>query len=493
MSDNNQELFAEFSATSTEDWEAAIIKTLKGKDYNDTLIWNTIEGLEIRPYYRAEDLKGDEGTPGQFPFTRGNNTEDNDWDIRADITSDSIAEANKMAISALMRGANNLSFDVAITSQTELNTLLSDVIAEIINLNFSVGSNVLDIHKMIDALATERGLEKSALHGGYSYDPVGNLIATGNWYDSEESDLNTAAAAVKEMESFSPFFKALEVNATHYHNAGASITQELGCALAHGHEYLAQLTDKGCSVDAIARHTQFHFSVGSNYFLEIAKLRAARQLWSRIVKQYEPADENCAAASIHCSTSNWNKATYDPYVNMLRVTTEAMAASLGGCNSLSVTPFNSNYQTPDEFANRIAQNVQIVLKEESYFNKIVDPAAGSYYIETLTDKIAESAWKFFQQLEAEGGLIASMKSGFMKAEIEKTAAKKKERFKNGELVLLGVNKYPNKEEKFEGSNLYAEVGTDATDNYGEPLQFFRLADDMERKRMSEEASETVSE
>ena len=226
-------------------------------------------------------------------------------------------------------------------------------------------------------------------------------------------------------------------------NAGSYITQELGFALAWGNEWLSVLTDKGLTVDKVANRIKFNFGISSNYFMEMAKFRAARMLWAKIVSAYKP---NCDCASkieMHAQTSQFNMTIYDAHVNLLRSQTETMSAALAGVNSITVTPFDITYKQPDEFSERIARNQQLLLKEESPFNKIVDPAGGSYYIETLTASIAEEAWKLFLEVEDAGGFYAALRSGFVQNTVNAAAESRRTAIARRKEILLGTNQYPN--------------------------------------------------
>lgn len=222
-----------------------------------------------------------------------------------------------------------------------------------------------------------------------------------------------------------------------------TIVEELAFALSAGHDYLVRLMDLGLTIDQAARKLRFSFSVSSNYFMEIAKLRAARMLWANIVKGYNP-EKNCAGKMmIHAETSRWNQTVYDPYVNMLRGTTEAMSAAIGGVYSLEVTPFDRAFEAPTEFAKRIARNVELLLKHESHFDQVVDPAGGSYYIENLTQSIAAEAWKLFLEIEEKGGYTEAYKSGMIVERVKASAAAKDKNIATRRQALLGANQYPN--------------------------------------------------
>ena len=242
-------------------------------------------------------------------------------------------------------------------------------------------------------------------------------------------------------------FRVVAVNGKFFANSGSSIVQELAFSLSQGAEYLTQLTELGLSVDEVAKNIKFNFGVGNNYFMEIAKLRAARLLWAKIVEAYGP-ECNCAAKLVaHSETNSYNLTVYDPYVNMLRTQTEAMSAALGGAHSVTVLPFNAIYEDTTEFSERIARNQQLLLKEESHLDKIADPSAGSYYIESLTDSLANEAWKLFLEIQEKGGFIAAFKEGFIQNAIKTTAAKRDQNIALRRDNLLGTNQFPNFTEK----------------------------------------------
>jgi methylmalonyl-CoA mutase len=235
----------------------------------------------------------------------------------------------------------------------------------------------------------------------------------------------------------------LGINGYFFNNAGASIVQELGYSLAMANDYLSKLTSRGVTIDTICHHLQFNFGVGSNYFMEIAKIRAARILWAKIVEAYGPSDKNSCKTIIHSVTSEWNQTVYDPYVNILRATTESMAAVIGGTDSLTIRPFDYSYKPTSKFSGRLTRNIQIILKEESYLNNIVDPGAGSYYIENLTDSIVDETWKVFLAIENEGGYLEALKKGIIQADIEATARNRNNLVATRREILLGTNQYPN--------------------------------------------------
>ena len=293
-------------------------------------------------------------------------------------------------------------------------------------------------------------------------------------------------ASLTESSSVFPNLRSIHLKASNFNNAGADIVQELAFGISMGNEYLSQLTDRGLSADIAASKVRFSFGIGSNYFSEIAKLRAARLLWSVVQKGYQKAYSVSMKMDIHCVTSEWNKTVFDPFVNMLRTQTEAMSAILGGTDSLTVEPFDIALRQPGEFSERIARNQQLILKEEAYFDKVADPAAGSYYIENLTNLIADNAWKLFLKIEDMGGFLAALKSGFIQKELSESADKRKVDIANGKEILLGTNRFPDINEKapsaIELSRVFKTQERES-DLLIEPIRLFRGSEENERVRL----------
>lgn len=433
-------LFKEFPPVSTQQWEEKIQEDLKGADYK-RLIWKTVEGLNIRPYYRTEDLDKlahIHALPGEPPFVRGAKTSDNDWEIRQEVNEEDLGKANLKAVKALSKGAQGIGLNASqVENARDLAKLIEGIDSKKHSVHFLHGKNFPQILEWLKEMYTAEA------RGSVNFDPLGYYVLYNRFYGSREKDMDEAAALITLGKERLPAFDMISVNGQHFNNAGASLVQELAFALAQGNEYLAALTDKGFSVDDIAPRMQFTLAIGSNYFMEIARLRAARLLWARIVEQYQPASPNSMKMNIHAVTSTWNKSIYDPYVNMLRTTTEAMAAAIGGADSMTVLPFDITFKKTDDFSERIARNQQIILKYESYFNKIVDPAAGSYYVENLTLSIAEASWNLFLNVEQLGGFIPAVEQGFIHEQIEKTCQQRDMDIALRKQVFVGVNQYPN--------------------------------------------------
>ncbi len=442
-----EKLFAEFPAVPTEAWEEVITADLKGADYERKLVWRTGEGFNVRPYYRAENLEGIKflgSQAGEFPYVRGTRPH-NRWKVHQTVTVADPAAANAEALDILNKGVDSLGFCIAKEELTaaDLDTLLAGISIPAISMSFC-GSKMADVVELMLAKLEKDGVAKEEASIAFSIDPLVKGLSQKGDFCSPNGE--TCFARIAELINKTAEWKNIRlvtVNAAIFSNAGSTIVEELAFALAAGNDYLARLTDAGVNIDAAARKIRFSFAVTANYFMEIAKFRAARMLWANIVKGYNP-EKNCACKmQIHAETSRWNQTVYDPYVNMLRGTTEAMSATIGGVQSLEVVPFDASFGTPTEFSKRIARNVELLLKHESHFDQVVDPAGGSYYIENLTQSIAAEAWKLFLEIEAKGGYTEAYKAGFIVERVNASATAKDKNIATRRQILLGANQYPN--------------------------------------------------
>ena len=449
MEDNK--LFSEFPPVPTEKWEEVIVKDLKGADYDKKLVWHTIEGFNVKPYYRAEDLEGLEyleANPGQKPYTRGNQCGGNEWEVRQDIRVKDPKEANRIALDAVERGATSLGLCAKqVTTAADMAALLKGIYINAVSINFNCSQDYLQTLKLYVEYARANGYDTKELHGSVNFDMFRYALTHGKFHRGEEGDLQMAKALVEYAHEELPKFRVLTVNSNLLHNAGANIVQELGFGLAAANELVARLTDMGCKMEHVASRIMLNVGVGSTYFMEIAKIRAARLLWSKIVEQYKPECDCPYKLFINATTSEWNQSVYDPYVNMLRSTTETMSSAVAGADSISVLPFDNAYKEADDFGYRIARNQQLLLKEESYLEKIVDPAAGSYYIENLTNEIAKGAWAHFLKVEEAGGYCKALRAGMVQDEVAETARKRDLDIALRKTTILGTNQYPNLLEK----------------------------------------------
>jgi len=441
-----KKLFSEFPPVSTKEWEELIRKDLKGADYDKKLLWKTTEGFDVRPYYRQEDLTAldwlKELSSG-YAFDGATKKAANNWIIRQDFPMTDIEEANSCALEAIKRGVDDVGFCVKeITTHKQMSRLLSGIDLTKTGVHFvSSRSYPLSIELFFYEL-DEQKLKGHKIRGSINFDPISYLLLNGDFYVSQINNFDEAEYLLNSGKKHLPGFRLITVNGHYFQEAGSTLVQELAYSLASGNEYLAGLVTKGFPIDIVAPKIQFGMGTGSNYFMEIAKLRAARLLWARIVEQYGPKHSDTLQMFIHSVTIARNKTLYDPYVNILRTTTEGMAAALGNADSISIRPFDSSYKDPDDFSFRMARNQQFIFREEAHLNKTIDPGAGSYYIETLTDSIAQHAWKLFRFIESKGGFIECIKTGYIQEEIEKSRKEDEVDISKRKLIRIGTNQYP---------------------------------------------------
>ncbi len=449
---HREKLFTEFTAPTTQEWLDKIEVDLKGADFQKRLVWRTNEGFNVQPFYRREDLKDlktPDALPGEFPFVRGNKKDTNEWYVRQNIKVDDAKEANAKALDILNKGIDSLGFKIPgkMVSMETIETLLKDIRCDIVEVNFNTCKrHSLELVQLLVAYFEKQGYDKEKVVGSIDWDPMEKIVKKGK---DVTPILSQASQLVEALKDY-PNFRCITVNSDTLNNAGAYIVQELGYALAWGNEYLQQLVDAGVDVDLAAKSIKFNMGISENYFMELAKFRAARLLWAQIVKQYEPKCDCACKMIVNATTSTYNQTLFDSYVNLLRSQTEAMSAALAGIHSMVVTPFDVAYETPNDFSERIARNQQLLLKEESHFGQIVDPGAGSYYIEHLTDALATEAWKIFLRVEDEGGFLAAIKAGTVQDDISATNVKRHGDAAKRKEFLLGTNQFPNFTEKSEG-------------------------------------------
>lgn len=452
MSNNKEKLLGEFIAPTTQEWLDKIQVDLKGADFEKRLVWRTNEGFNVQPFYRREDvlkLKTPDALPGEFPFVRGNKKDSNVWYVRQNIVADDAAAANAKALDVLNKGIDSLGFRIpgSKVSAEFIDVLLKDIECECIEVNFNTcKKHTLELAQILVAYFEKRGFDKEKVVGSIDFDPIEKMLLKGK----DTTPLLAVAQQLVEMFKDYPQFRCITVNTESLNNAGAYIVQELGYALAWGNEYLQQMTEAGIDTDLAAKKVKFNMGISENYFMELAKFRAARMLWAQIVKQYEPKCDCACQMIVNATTSTYNQTLFDSYVNLLRSQTEAMSAALGGIHSMVVIPFDVTYGDATEFSERIARNQQLLLKEESHFGAIVDPGAGSYYIEHLTNSLAVEAWKIFLKVEEEGGFLSAVKAGTVQDVINATNVKRHDDAAKRKEFLLGTNQFPNFTEKSEG-------------------------------------------
>ncbi len=490
MADNKEKLFSDFTAPSAQEWRDKIEVDLKGADYQKKMVWRTNEGFSMEPFYRKEDvdkLPLVNALPGEFPYVRGNKAADNAWHVRQNIKCACPKEANAKALDILDKGVDSLGFCIPADklSAEYIEQLLDGIYVECVELNFhTCQRHSLELARLLDAYFRAKGADLTKIEGSIAFDPLEKLLTKG----VDRSALLADGKQIIEIFAEYPNFRALAVNAFKLTDAGAYSYQDLGYALAWGNEYLNSLTELGVAPETVAGNLKFNLGINGVYFMEIAKLRAARMLWAQVVAQYT-ADKEAAKMHVCAYTTTYNQTIFDSYVNLLRSQTETMSAALGGVESIVVRPFDLPYETPTEFAERIARNQQLLLKDECHFDRMVDVAGGSYFIEELTAALAQQAWKLFLSVEEAGGFLKAAQAGTIQTAINETnktrhanAGKRKE-------FLLGTNQFPNFTEKSEGKQPAACCcacggGKEGTDTVA--IQSTRLASDFEALRLTTE-------
>lgn len=474
-------LFAEFDAVSTDDWEAKIREDLGSKSYEDVLVWDSLEGVKARAYYRQEDyakrahVDGSTGPPALAGSAGGEAA--NAWRIRQDVAAPDFSTAQRHARNALDGGASDLGlvatpqqgrlYGLPLHDQKALDTLTAEWPLEDIGLHLQGGPAAPALWAMLHNVAAARGVAPTQLRVTTDYDPAA-LLARGEVADTAR--IWDLAAALARQPTERAGTRALAVQAVPYHNAGASIAQTLGSALGALATLLDRLSERGISADSAMRAVQVVVPVGTSFFLEIAKLRALRLLVPQVVNAFADAQQTEASAAdaplapsdvfVQAVTSRRMQTVYGPYVNMLRGTTAATAAVLGGCDVCSVAPYDAAVRAPEPFGLRIARNTQLILQREAHLDHVRDPGAGAYYLEVLTDKLARAGWAFFQSIEAHGGLINTLRSGWLHQQIADVRAQRKAEVADRSRIIVGTNHYPDLEET-RLSDVRAEDADDA--------------------------------
>ena len=450
-------LFSEFDPISSKQWKQKIQFELKGEDYNDTLIWNSPENIKVKPFYNQEDLQ--ENLPV--------NPNANGFKICQNIFVFDLEKSIERALESIERGADSIIFTIE-NETIDITRLLEKLPLETCEIYFNLNFISINYISKIETIAKSRNAKIYC-----NLDPIGQLAKDGNWFKTQEKDnFETLNLISKQVLNSS----IISINSSLYQNAGANMVQELAYSLAHANEYLNRII-------TINQPMVFKISVGTNYFFEIAKLRAYRILFNSIAKEYNPNLE----CHLVVTPTKRNKTIYDYNVNMLRTTTECMSAIVGGADAIANLPYDALYHKDNEFGDRIARNQLLILKNESYFDKVNNPADGTYYIESLTHQFAEKALVLFKDIEANGGFLKQLNEGIIKRKIQESADKEQELFDSGKEVLVGTNKYPNKDDKMKHDlELFPFVKVNPRKTLITPIIEKRLAEKLEQERLGKE-------
>lgn len=490
MAEKTEKLFDQFEPVSYETWRAKVEADLKGADFDKKLVWRTNEGFNVQPVYRLDDikdLKTTDSLPGEFPYVRGTRTENN-WLTRQEILEEDAKAANEVAKEVLTKGVTSLGFKVAEPTYETVATLLEGIDTAKVEINFACcPKKVAELAKSLVKYLQDKNTT-DAFRGSIDYNPLrkGLHHGAGNVCDCIVESAKELLEIVKPVKGL----RVLSVDSVTLANAGAYIYQELGYAMAWGADWMTLLTEAGVEATEVACRIKFNMGVSSNFFMEIAKFRAARMLWAQIVEQYQPKC-NCAAKMLcHAETSKFNQTIFDAHVNLLRSQTETFSAAVAGVDSITTTPFDVPYQTPDAFSERIARNQQFLLKEESHLDKVIDPAGGSYYVETLTVSIAQEAWKLFLAAVEDGGFFKQVNEGKVQEAVNASCEKRHTDVARRKEILLGTNQYPNINEKAADKIVKNGEGCGCNCNHDKTggLLMKRAATDFEELRLATEAA-----
>ncbi len=451
----SEKLFAEFPSLTREQWREKALADIKGADFDKKLVWKTLEGFDLQPFYTRDDLK-DLKYLKNFQHSTLNDTGlpagPAAWSNIEKIVVEEAVSANKDAVEALNSGADGLLFDLTGKEHIDIGKLLNNILPLHCSVSFIADRDAARLIKGYFTYESENHLETAGLKGSLNYDPIKNFVLKGEM----ASDGFDILREIIEITDVADKFYSLTVNGKHFSDAGAGLVQELAFSLSAAVEYIDRLTDLGLSPDQVMRNMAFSVGIGTDYFPEIAKLRALRVLFFKIAETYGFKEFHPGDLHIHSVSSAWTKTVYDPYVNMLRNTTEAMSAILGGCNALTIAPYDEHFEMPTLFSKRISRNISSILKEESCFDKVADPGAGSYYIENITDKIIEKSWELFREIESEGGFMHGFRSGKIQERIRQTRDSKLERAAQRREIFVGTNKYPNTDEQLDADRINKE-------------------------------------
>ncbi|TVP81430.1 MAG: methylmalonyl-CoA mutase [Puniceicoccaceae bacterium] len=472
---NNETLLHDFQATSKEDWREAAEQLLKGKPFDKVMTSSTPEGIRIEPIFRSEvldSLPASSTLPGFDGYLRGTSAagyKKEPWEIAQELPYGTAAEFNTAARADLLRGQNalNVLLDIAtlkgidpdtakagevaacglsLACLKDIEAAFDTIIPDAISFHFRSGCAGLSVGALFFAWLDKQSADFSQIRGSLGMDPLAVQAASGQLPSQLDELISEQAIMARYCAAQAPGIRAIGVASMPYHQAGASAVEELGICLATGAYYLGELIERGLSVDVAAQQIRFSFCIGPNFFMEIAKLRAARVLWAQIVQAFG-GNADSQKIVMHARTGLYNKTQKDPYVNMLRTTTEALSGAIGGVDSMCVGNFDEVCRLPDTFSRRISRNTQVILQEECELTAVIDPAGGSWAVEWLTNEVSEKAWACFKRIEAEGGISMALNNGMIQRMIKATAQQNETALGTRRSSLIGTNVYPNLNEK----------------------------------------------
>lgn len=451
-------LFSDFDEITAKQWKQKIQFELKGEDYNQTLLTRTAEDINIKPFYQ--------GVKDDRPITMHHQG----WKIAEKIYVKNKSASNVSILKALENGAEGLYLTIA-SKDISLEAVLNQVPLEGLQIDFEFEFFCVDF---IDSLLRFFTGKKAKLH--LNLDIIGRLARQGNWHENQKKDFEKLSWIINQVQESSQVESSIAIDLSLYQNAGATMVQQLAYGLSHANEYLDYFKDTCVNVT-------FLNSMSGNYFFEIAKLRAIRVLWENLISVYQMPSK----LFIHSTPSRRNKTLYDYNLNMLRTTTEYMSAILGGSDRISFLPYDAIYHKDNEFSSRIARNQLLILKHESYFDTVKNPADGTYYIEELCRELCEKAFKLFKQIEKSGGFLSQLKSHQIQKKIKESASKESTRFQENTTVLVGTNRYENPQDRMsEDLELYPFVKTNSRKTLIEPIIERRLSEQLEKQRLKTE-------
>ncbi|MCT8139226.1 methylmalonyl-CoA mutase small subunit (plasmid) [Anaerobacillus sp. CMMVII] len=467
--ETNKDFFKEicdFPIPSYEEWKIAVEKSLKGAPFSK-LLTRTYEDIILQPMYQQRDVKNlafSNTVPGDFPFIRGTDqvAGEKSWLVAQEMIHPLPEILNEWLKNDLSKGVNAINLVIndelklatgkrsfsqtgaGIYTLADLETIFENIDVTEFPILIECGTNH-SVLGLIAAYYQKYNLPLKSLRGCIGTDPISMLLKEGTLPNDMAIYLDQMASAIKWRLENDIELKLITIDGNIYHNSGANAVQELAFMAATGVYYIRELQERGLSIDQIASSISFSISIGSNLFMELAKIRSARMLWATIVKAFG-GEERSQKLHVHARTSQWTKTVYDPYVNMLRGTVEAFTAALGGVDSLHVSPFDETFTLPSDFSRRTARNIQLIIQEEAHVLKTADPAGGSWYVEHLTDEIGKKSWKLFQQIEEVGGMYTAIQNGLPQKLIKEVSSQKKVDIEKRKLKFVGATMYPNSDE-----------------------------------------------